>query len=49
VALEMSDEVSTIAVAGIRHRHPDWTDARIRDETRARLHDPDGRITPGAE
>ncbi|OGO53903.1 MAG: hypothetical protein A2Z32_02775 [Chloroflexi bacterium RBG_16_69_14] len=33
VAAEMSDEIRAVAEAGIRHRHPDYSD----DEVRAAL------------
>lgn len=29
MAWRMSDEARNISRAGIRHRHPDWTDARV--------------------
>jgi hypothetical protein len=32
MALEMSDEARDVCLAGIRHRHPDWTDAAVRRE-----------------
>ena len=32
MALEMSEEARSVTVAGIRHRHPDWTDAAIHRE-----------------
>jgi hypothetical protein len=48
LALEMSDEVTAIAEAGIRARHPDWTDARIREEVRADLRGLGGRVASDA-
>jgi hypothetical protein len=30
MAMRMSDEAREISRAGIRHRHPDWSDERIR-------------------
>lgn len=32
MALEMSDDARRVCLAGIRHRHPDWTDAEVRRE-----------------
>lgn len=32
LALEMSEEVTAIARAGIRHRHPDWPASRVQQE-----------------
>jgi hypothetical protein len=29
LAFEMSDEVRSLSEAGIRHRHPDWADAKV--------------------
>ena len=29
-ALQMSEEAREVALAGERHRHPDWSEARIR-------------------
>jgi hypothetical protein len=34
MACEMSDEARAISMAGVRHRHPDWTDERVRREVR---------------
>lgn len=31
-AAEMSDDIRAVAEAGIRHRHPDWSDDEIRCE-----------------
>lgn len=30
MALRMSDEARTISQAGIRHRHPDWSEDQVR-------------------
>lgn len=30
-AFELSEAARTISQAGIRHRHPDWSDERVRD------------------
>lgn len=30
LAAEMSDEIRAITEAGIRHRHPAWTDEEVR-------------------
>ena len=32
MALEMSEEGRRVSLAGIRHRHPDWTDAAVHQE-----------------
>ena len=32
MAMAMSEEVRSVTVAGIRHRHPDWTDAAVHRE-----------------
>lgn len=32
MALRMSDDSREITLAGIRHRHPDWTDAEVHRE-----------------
>lgn len=32
LALEMSEESRQVTLAGIRHRHPDWTDAAVHRE-----------------
>ncbi len=32
MALEMSEEALQVTRAGVRHRHPDWTDAAVHDE-----------------
>jgi hypothetical protein len=29
--LEMSEEARAISAAGIRHRHPDWTDEQVHE------------------
>jgi len=31
MALEMSDQARAISAAGIRHRHPDWTDGQVHE------------------
>lgn len=31
MALQMSDEVRAVAEAGIRHRHPGWSDRQIHE------------------
>jgi hypothetical protein len=31
MALEMSEEARSISAAGIRHRHPDWTDEQVHE------------------
>lgn len=35
LAAEMSDEIRSITEAGIRHRHPAWTDDDVRAELAA--------------
>lgn len=35
LAAEMSDEIRSISEAGIRHRHPGWTDDDVRAELAA--------------
>ena len=37
MAFEMSDSARALTEAGIRHRHPRWTDEQVRDELLARL------------
>jgi len=37
-ALEMADEAKAVAVAGIRARHPEWTDADVSVEWLRLLH-----------
>lgn len=32
MALEMSEEGRRVSLAGIRYRHPDWTDAAVHQE-----------------
>jgi hypothetical protein len=32
MAMEMSEEGRRVTLAGIRHRHPDWTDEAVHDE-----------------
>jgi len=32
MALRMSDDSREVTLAGIRHRHPDWTDAAVHQE-----------------
>jgi hypothetical protein len=32
LALEMSEEARQVTLAGIQHRHPDWTDAAVHRE-----------------
>ena len=32
MAWQMSDEAREISMAGIRHRHPDWPEERVRTE-----------------
>jgi hypothetical protein len=32
MAFEMSESTRAVAEAGIRHRHPDWTDQQVHDE-----------------
>lgn len=32
MALEMSDDARSVSLAGIRYRHPDWTDAAVHEE-----------------
>lgn len=31
LACQMSDEARAVSAAGIRHRHPDWSEQQIRD------------------
>lgn len=38
LAFEMAEEAKAIAVAGIRARHPDWTDAEVGVEWLRLLH-----------
>jgi hypothetical protein len=35
IAAEMSDEIRAITAAGIRHRHPAWSDDEVRAELAA--------------
>jgi hypothetical protein len=37
MACEMSDSARALTEAGIRHRHPDWTDSQILDAMLERL------------
>jgi len=37
MALRMSDDSRAVALAGIRHRHPDWTDEEVHRELLRRL------------
>jgi hypothetical protein len=39
-SMAMADEVKEVTLAGIRHRHPDWTDADAHREWLCRLHGP---------
>lgn len=32
MALEMSEEARAVTLAGIRHRHPGWSDAAVHEE-----------------
>ena len=32
MALRMSDDSREVALAGVRHRHPDWTDDEVHTE-----------------
>lgn len=32
MALRMSEESRSVTLAGIRHRHPDWTNADVHEE-----------------
>ena len=32
MALEMSEEARAVTLAGIRHRHPEWTDTAVHRE-----------------
>ena len=32
MALDMSEEARQVTLAGIRHRHPDWTDTAVHQE-----------------
>ena len=40
LAFEMSDAARSLTEAGIRHRHPDWTDQQLRDALLERLQGP---------
>jgi len=37
MAVEMSDSARALTEAGIRHRHPDWTDLQVLDAMLERL------------
>jgi len=37
MAVEMSDSARALTEAGIRHRHPDWTDMQVLDAMLERL------------
>jgi Rv0078B-related antitoxin len=41
MAFEMSDAARSLTEAGIRHRHPDWTDQQVHDALLERLHGPE--------
>ena len=38
MAFEMSDAARSLALAGIRHRHPDWPPQQVYDALLDRLH-----------
>ena len=38
MAWRMSDAARELTVAGIRHRHPDWTEAQVHDALLELLH-----------
>lgn len=38
LAVEMSDDAREIAAAGVRHRHPDWSQERVRREVLIRIY-----------
>lgn len=40
MALSMSEAAQELAVAGIRHRHPNWTAEQVRDALLVQLHGP---------
>jgi hypothetical protein len=44
VAAEMSDEIRAVTEAGIRQRHPDYSDAQVRAELVGILLGSDGRL-----
>jgi hypothetical protein len=46
MAAEMSDEIRAVTEAGIRQRHPDYSDDQVRAELVGILLGPDGRL-PG--
>ena len=37
----MSDEARQVSIAGLRHRHPEWTDAQLSEAVRAVLLGPE--------
>jgi hypothetical protein len=37
LACRMSDDTRSVTLAGIRHRHPDWTDDALRRELLRRM------------
>ena len=41
MAVSMSEDAREIARCGIRHRHPDWDEARVRHELLVRLYGAD--------
>ena len=41
MAVSMSEDAREIARCGIRHRHPDWDEARVRHELFVRLYGAD--------
>lgn len=53
MALSMSEAARELTVAGIRHRHPDWTDEQVHHALLVQLHGADvaeeirrSRLTP---
>lgn len=41
MAFRMSEAARELTVAGIRHRHPDWTDEQVHHAFLEHLHGPD--------
>jgi hypothetical protein len=48
IALELSEEVTAFAVAGIRDRHPEWTDSQVLEALHARIRTASSPTSPRA-
>jgi hypothetical protein len=49
MAFQMSDEARALTEAGIRYRHPDWTDQQVQDALHVQMLGPElaGRVHRG--